>query len=252
MRNMIRTIQIAGILALGVLGGCATIMPPSPYAPFLQTDPADATLIDALAHEQFSRVESCSARKSCPQDHYTQGLIALFQSRERSVASFQQVRSEAPNTRLAAMSMSWIDLMQASGHGLNFLSVQSAGVPKVTEDFIWETLERELDGANERVRSLFSDRAKRAGEVPDRRPLTRQEQTTEPKDKDVSMLERDKDQATIQALQKRLRERERSLTDRDRQIEIMASQLEAMKRIDQDVRDRRQSKRPAAMAAPER
>jgi len=227
-------------------------MPPSPYAPFLQTDPADATLIDALAHEQFSRVESCSARKSCPQDHYTQGLIALFQSRERSVASFQQVRSEAPNTRLAAMSMSWIDLMQASGHGLNFLSVQSAGVPKVTEDFIWETLERELDGANERVRSLFSDRAKRAGEVPDRRPLTRQEQTTEPKDKDVSMLERDKDQATIQALQKRLRERERSLTDRDRQIEIMASQLEAMKRIDQDVRDRRQSKRPAAMAAPER
>jgi len=150
------------------------------------------------------------------------------------------------------MSMSWIDLMQASGHGLNFLSVQSAGVPKVTEDFIWETLERELDGANERVRSLFSDRAKRAGEVPDRRPLTRQEQTTEPKDKDVSMLERDKDQATIQALQKRLRERERSLTDRDRQIEIMASQLEAMKRIDQDVRDRRQSKRPAAMAAPER
>jgi len=249
---MIRTIQIAGILALGVLGGCATIMPPSPYAPFLQTDPADATLIDALAHEQFSRVESCSARKSCPQDHYTQGLIALFQSRERSVASFQQVRSEAPNTRLAAMSMSWIDLMQASGHGLNFLSVQSAGVPKVTEDFIWETLERELDGANERVRSLFGDRAKRAGEVPDRRPLTRQEQTTEPKDKDVSMLERDKDQATIQALQKRLRERERSLTDRDRQIEIMASQLEAMKRIDQDVRDRRQSKRPAAMAAPER
>jgi hypothetical protein len=113
-----------------------------------------------------------------------QGLIALFQSRERSVASFQQVRSEAPNTRLAAMSMSWIDLMQASGNGLNFLSVQSAGVPKVTEDFIWETLERELDGANERVRGLFSDRAKRAGEVPDRRPLTRQEQTTEPKDKE--------------------------------------------------------------------
>jgi len=250
MRNLIWSIQT--VLGLGILAGCATIMPASPYAPFFQTDPADATLIDALAHEQFSRVESCSARKSCPQDHYTQGLIALFQSRERSVASFQQVRSEAPNTRLAAMSMSWIDLMQASGNGLNFLSVQSAGVPKVTEDFIWETLERELDGANERVRGLFSDRAKRAGEVPDRRPLTRQEQTTEPKDKEPPMPERDKDQATIQALQKRLRERERSLTERDRQIEIMASQLEAMKRIDQDVRDRRQSKRPAAMAAPER
>jgi len=87
-------------------------------------------------------------------------------------------------------------------------------------------------------------------EVPPDRPLlTAQEPTTEP-NKDLAMIERDKDQATIQALQKRIRERERSLTERDRQIETMASQLEAMKRIDQDSRDRRQPKRPAAMAAP--
>src|SRR5215813_12366659 len=251
--HMIRPIQAAGVLGLGVLAGCATLMPPSPYAPFLHAESTDAPLIEALAHEQFSRVESCPTRNSCPQDHYTQGLIALFQSRERAVASFQQVRSEAPNTRLGAMSTSWIDLMQTRDRGLSFLTIQSARVPKVTEDFIWDTLERELDGANERVRTLFSDRAKRVGEMPDRRLMTRQEPTPEPKDKDLAMLEKDKDQATIQALQKRLRERERSLTERDRQIEIMASQLDAMKRIDQDTRDRhRQPKRPTAMVAPER
>ena len=91
----------------------------------------------------------------------------------------------------------------------------------------------------------------------DRRFITRQEPTPEPKDKDLAMLEKDKDHVTIQALQKRLREgereRERSLTERGRQIEIMASQLDAMKRIDQDTRDRqRQPKRPTAMVAPER
>jgi DNA gyrase/topoisomerase IV subunit A len=86
--------------------------------------------------------------------------------------------------------------------------------------------------------------------LPDRRVLTRQEPQTEPKDKDLAMIERDKDQATIQALQKRVRERERSLTERDRQIEIMSSQLNAMKRIDQDARDRRLPKRPASMTAP--
>jgi len=249
MRNLIWSIET--VLGLGILAGCATFMPASPYAPFFQTDPADATLIDALAHEQFSRVESCSTRKSCPQDHYTQGLIALLQSRERAVATFQQVRTEAPtNSRLAAMSTSWIDLLQANRGGLSFLSAQSAGLPKITQDAVWETLERELAGTNERVRSLFGDRAKRLGEVPPDRPLlTPQEPTTEP-NKDLAMIERDKDQATIQALQKRIRERERSLTERDRQIETMASQLEAMKRIDQDSRDRRQPKRPAAMAAP--
>src|SRR5262245_18173172 len=96
-------------------------------------------------------------------------------------------------------------------------------------------------------------RLRKGGEMVDRRSITRQEPTPEPKDKDLAMLEKDKDHVTIQALQKRLRERERSLTERDRQIQTMASQLDAMKLIDQDTRDRhRQPKRPTAMVAPER
>ena len=142
-------------------------MSPSPLAPALHVDSADVPLIEVLAHEQYTRVESCHLRKSCPQDQYLQGLIALFQSRERAMASFQQVRAMAPNSRLSTMSTSWLDLLQASGSGLNFLTVQSAGVPKVTEEFVWEALERELEGANEHVRSLFNDRAKRVGGVSD-------------------------------------------------------------------------------------
>ena len=241
MRNMIRTIQAASALGLVVLSGCASILPPSPSAPFLHADSADVPLIEALAHEQNTRVESCPTRMSCPRDHYTQGLIALFQSRERAVASFQQVRLVDPNSRLATLSTSWIDLLQASGSGLSFLTVQSAGVQKVTEDFVWEALERELDGANERVRGLFSDRAQRVGVLTDRRPVTSQDQPT---------IARDKDQATIQALQRQLNERERTLAERDRQIDTMASQLDALKQIDQDTRDRRKPMRSSVIVAP--
>ena len=241
MRNRIWTIQAACILGLGVLSGCASLLPPSPLAPLLLADPADVTLIEALAHEQYTRVETCHARKSCPQDHYTRGLIALFQSRERAVASFQQVRSVAPNSRLAAVSTSWVDLLQASGSGLSFLKVQSPGVPKVTEDFVWEALERELDGANESVRGLFSDRAKRVGELTDRRPVTSQGQAMSPKDTD---------QATVQALHKRLHERERTIAERDQQIHVMSSQLDALKRIEEDTRDRRRPMRSSVIVAP--
>ena len=241
MRNRVWTIQAACILGLGVLSGCASLLPPSPLAPVLLADPADVTLIEALAHEQYTRVESCDARKSCPQDHYTRGLIALFQSRERAGASFQQVRSEAPNSRFATVSTSWIDLLQASGSGLSFLTVQSPGVPKVTEDFVWEALERELDGANESVRSLFSERAKRVGGLTDRRPVTTQGQ---------AMIPKDTDQAMIQALHKRLHERERTLAERDQQIHVMSSQLDALKRIEEDSRDRRRPLRPSVIVAP--
>ena len=241
MRNMVRTIQAACILGLGVLAGCASILPPSPLAPLLLADSADVKLIEALAHEQYTRVESCHDRKSCPQDQYTRGLIALFQSRERALASFQQVQSLAPNSRLANLSTSWIDLIQASGSGLSFLNIQSAGVPKVTEDFVWEALARELDETNESVRGLFNDRAKRVGRLTDRRPVTSQDQATSPIDKD---------QATVQALHRQLQERERTLAERDQQINVMSSQFDALKRIDQDTRSRRRPVRPSVMVAP--
>lgn len=241
MRNRVRTIQAACLLGLGVLSGCASLLPPSPLAPVLLADSADVTLIEALAHEQYTRVESCDARKSCPQDHYVRGLIALFQSRERAVASFQQVKSMAPNSRFATVSTSWIDLLQTTGSGFSFLTVQSAGVPKVTEDFVWEALERELDEANESVRRLFSDRAKRVGALTDRRPVTSQDQATSPKDTD---------QTTIHALHRRLHERERTIAERDQQIHVMTSQLDALKRIEEDTRDRRRPLRPSVIVAP--
>jgi hypothetical protein len=139
------------------------------------------------------------------------------------------------------VSTSWIALLQASGSGLSFLTVQSPGVPKVTEDFVWEALEREFDGANESVRGLFSERAKRVGELTDRRPLTSQSQAMSPKDTD---------QAMIQALHKRLHERERTIAERDQQIHVMSSQLDALKRIEEDTRDRRRPLRPSVIVAP--
>src|SRR4051812_29499095 len=97
MKNTVWSIQATFVLGLGVLSGCAGLFPPSPLAPVLLADPADGKLIEALAHEQYTRVENCQARKSCPQDQYIRGLIALFQSRERALESFQEAKAKAPN-----------------------------------------------------------------------------------------------------------------------------------------------------------
>ncbi len=47
------------------------------------------------------------------------------------------------------------------------------------------------------------------------------------------------DQATIHVLHKRLHERERTIASQKYQLEVMSSQLEALKRIDQDTRAQR-------------
>ena len=58
------------------------------------------------------------------------------------------------------------------------------------------------------------------------------------------------DQAAIQALHRQLHERERTIAIQDHQIEIMSSQLDALKRIDQDTRDRRRPVRHSVIVAP--
>jgi hypothetical protein len=58
------------------------------------------------------------------------------------------------------------------------------------------------------------------------------------------------DQAAIQALHKRLHEQEQTIAIQDRQIEVMFSQLDALKRIDQDITDRRRPVRRSVIVAP--
>ena len=245
MRQRVGSVQAACILGLGMLSGCASLLPPSPLAPFFAPDSADTKLIQALAHEQNTRVERCHERKSCPQDHYTQALIALFQSRERALASFQQVRSVAPHTRLATSSTSWMDLLQANGASFKLLDAPSIGA--VTEDFVWETLERELADGNESLRQLFSARAKRVGELAERPIRVR---AGVPQDKDLGSVSREKDQATVQALQRQLQERERIIAERDHRLAVMSSQLDDLKRIELDSKERRRPIRPSATVTP--
>lgn len=64
-------------------------------------------------------------------------------------------------------------------------------------------------------------------------------------------VDNNKVQATTQAaLQKRLQERERTIAERDQQIEVLSSQLDALRQIDQDTHHRKRLGPPAVTATP--
>ena len=58
------------------------------------------------------------------------------------------------------------------------------------------------------------------------------------------------DQATVQALHKRLQERERTISIQNYKIDVMSSQLDALKRIDQDMTAQRRPVRNSMTVAP--
>jgi hypothetical protein len=74
--------------------------------------------------------------------------------------------------------------------------------------------------------------------------------TTPPSPIAPAQLDTRQDQATIQALHRRLQERERTIAMQNYQIEVMSSQLDALKRIDLDTRDRRRPLRNSMIVAP--
>lgn len=211
MRSIAWQIQAACVFGMAVLSGCSIMNPPSPSPPFLIADAADAKLIQALAREQDTRVKQCGERKSCEQDHFMRGLIALFESRDSAVDSFQRVMAIAPNSRLALTSASWVELLRRSGGGISLFAVRSAVVQKVTEELVWDSLGREFEGSSDdTIRLLLSDRDKRVGGVTARR-----------------------------------------ISERDLKIAELTSQLDALKRIEQESANRRKPLRPSAgIAAP--
>jgi hypothetical protein len=222
MKN--RGLVLRAVCLLGVLFGCVSTVPPAPHPVTpLRVNPSDVPLMAALVREQDRRVESCETRKSCPQDHYLRGLLALFHSREQAAGYFQQVQGEAPHSRIASRSSSWVELLQAN---------PSVDVSKVTEDLVWEVLERELsETPNEPAKRLWGDRAQRVGTLT-RPAVSSLDQGSSPEVKD---------QTTLHALRKQLRERERLIMERDHQIIVLSGQLEALKQIDHETLTKRRS-----------
>jgi uncharacterized coiled-coil protein SlyX len=66
----------------------------------------------------------------------------------------------------------------------------------------------------------------------------------------TSSLADDQDRAKIQALQKRLHDRERTIAIQDHQIEVMSGQLDALKQIDQDTRNQHRPLRRSVIVTP--
>lgn len=65
---------------------------------------------------------------------------------------------------------------------------------------------------------------------------------------DQAAIPKEKEQATIRALQKQLQERDQAILLRDQQIEMLSSQLDALKRIDQE--EHRRAVRPSLNLSP--
>lgn len=233
---MTRLIVQATILAT-ILGGCAAWGPTPPDRPYFALDSTESKVFQSLARKQDGVVEKCDEIDSCDHAYFTRGLLGLYERREIAEQYFGKVIALDPKSQLAASSKAWIQLLQRHAApasvswldallGAPAIAQTNSAMVKATDRLVrdllnWEGnfqtveyLQRELADRDRKIESLRKDSGRATS-----------------------------DPASVQSLQ-------RQLHDRDKKIEELSTQLEALKRIDQEMREKVRPIRPPSTVVP--
>ena len=238
------------ILSL-VLGGCAAgTAPTPPNRPYFLLEAGESKAFQSLAKKQESLALKCSETNSCDHVYFTRALLGLYESREVAQKYFGKVLAVAPKSQLAASSKAWIQLLQehAAPAAISWpeavlvapsLAQTNSSLAQTADRLVRDLLDREM--VIQQLRSM-KDGDSHAVEAL-QRELAERDQKIE------SLLSR-KDQGKMAADPTTVQGLQRQLAERDRKIEELSTQLEALKRIDQEMREKVRPIRPPSAAAP--
>jgi hypothetical protein len=213
-------------------------------------DTGEAKSLHALAKKEEALAPKCAEHNSCDHVYFTRALLGLYESRDSASKYFEKVIAVAPKSQLASSSKLWLQLLEYHAAPVEqswFQSVMAAPaisesqaiLARASDRLVRDLLDRELiiqqlramkDADAQSLESLQQDLAER-----DRKMDAGSGKKDIPRGST--------DTGIVLSLQKQL-------TDRDKKIEELTSQLEALKRIDQEMREKVRPIRPPSTVAP--
>ena len=241
-----------GLMLILLTGGCGSLSSPPPMSqPYFLVEPSDARAFHLLGKKQDAVTAKCHEHNSCDHAHFTRALIGLYESRDVASKNFEKVITLAPKSQLAASSRLWLQQIQQDSPPAErswFSSVMSAPAVSESQVTMGQTSDRLVRDLLDREMMIQQLRTSKDVDAQTLDQLQR-ELSIERDRKDVNSAAVKKDapkspEATnVQALQKQL-------SERDKKIDELSSQLEALKRIDQEMREKVRPIRPPSTVAP--
>lgn len=238
------------LLVLLIVNGCSTWLSPPPKShPYFTVDQAEAKTFATLGKKQDAVVAKCSEHASCGHAYFTRALIGLYESRDIAVKYFEKVLIVAPKGQLAASSRTWLRLLQEPAPSERSWFTAVMGAPAISESQMTlgqasDRLVRDLLDREVMIQQLRATKDSEAQSIEMlQRELVERDRKIEAMSGKKDSPKPPGDSAAIQSLQKQL-------SERDKKIEELSSQLEALKRIDQEMRDKVRPIRPPSTVVP--
>lgn len=238
------------IISSLLLVGCAAWTTPVPGSrPYFSAEAREVKLFQSFATRQEGMALKCGESNSCDHVYFTRGLLGLYESREIAEKYFEKVVALAPKSQLAASSKAWLALLQQPTPGNRswpeavvrapVLAEVNASLAVTTDRLVRDLLDQEI-----LIQQL---RASKEGESETIEALQRE---LTDRDRKIEALLSKKDSAKTSADPASIQTLQKQLTERDRKIEELSAQLEALKRIDQEMREKVRPIRPPLTTVP--
>ena len=248
--SLTRTPIIISSTLFFLVGCAAWTTPPPGSRPLFSAENREAKLFQSLTKKQESLASKCGESASCDHVYFTRGLLGLYESREVAEKYFEKVVAVAPKSHLAASSKAWLELLQqptVPGHKswleavfrAPLLAEANTSLASVADRLVRNLLDHEV--LIQQLRASKGDDSETVGTL--QRELADREHKIESLLSKKDSTKATPDPASIQNLQKQLAER-------DRKIEELSTQLEALKRIDQEMREKVRPMRPPLPTVP--
>ena len=243
-------LMVGGLMLVLVAGGCASWSSPPPMSqPYFLVEPSDAKTFHVLGKKQEAIATKCQDHNSCDHAYFTRALIGLYESREIASKNFEKVIAVAPKSQLATSSRLWLQQIQQDSPPAErswFTSVISAPAVSESQMTMGQTSDRLVRDLLDREMMIQQLRSSKDVDAQTVDQLQR-ELATERDRKESTSGKKDApkgaEATSVQALQKQL-------SERDKKIDELSSQLEALKRIDQEMREKVRPIRPPSTVTP--
>ena len=241
----------SGVLSCLFLTGCAAWSSAPQFSqPYFVVDAGEVKSLHALAKKQEALVPKCAEHNSCDHVYFTRALLGLYESRDSASKYFEKVIAVAPKSQLASSSQLWLQLLEYHAAPVEqswFQSVMAAPAISESQVILAQASDRLVRDLLDRELTIQQLRAMKDADSQSlenlQRDLAERERKMDTVNGKKDTARGSTDTGIVLSLQKQV-------TDRDRKIEELTSQLEALKRIDQEMRDKARPIRPPSTVAP--
>jgi hypothetical protein len=240
----------SGVLSCLFLAGCAAWSSAPQFSqPYFVVDAGEVKSLHALARKQEALVPKCAEHNSCDHVYFTRALLGLYESRDTASKYFEKVLAVAPKSQLASSSQLWLQLLEYHAAPVEqswFQSVMAAPAISESQVILAQASDRLVRDLLDRELTIQQLRAMKDA---DSQSLENLQRDLAERERKMDTVNGKKDTARGSADTGIVLSLQKQVTDRDRKIEELTSQLEALKRIDQEMRDKARPIRPPSTVA---